>query len=130
VSDPEEYTYHPDVETDVLSSDDVGLNCIRPAPSTNLSVIKCSLSTSRKDRLEKNCNLPHSSRLETSYKMIVDSESYLNTLLFRLCENLRLENIPTPHPFNVYRLTPRHLRLNNILSQSVSIIIKTRFGVT
>jgi len=37
-----EYTYHPDVKTDdVSSSDDVGLNCIRPTPSIHLSVIKC-----------------------------------------------------------------------------------------
>ena len=40
--DSEEYTYHPEgVKIDELSSNDVGLNCIRPTPSTYLSVVKC-----------------------------------------------------------------------------------------
>jgi len=41
-SDSNEYTYHPYVGTDdESSSDDVGLNCIRPTSSTHLSVVKC-----------------------------------------------------------------------------------------
>ena len=41
-SDSDEYTYHQDVETDdESSSDDVGLNCIRPTSSTHLSAVKC-----------------------------------------------------------------------------------------
>ena len=40
--DSDEHTYHPDVETDDgSSSDDVGLNCIRPTSSTYLSIVKC-----------------------------------------------------------------------------------------
>ena len=40
--DSKEHTYHTNVETDdESSSDDVGLNCIRPTPSTLLSVVKC-----------------------------------------------------------------------------------------
>ena len=41
--DSEEYTYHSEgVETDdELSSDDIGLNCIRPTLSPHLSVVKC-----------------------------------------------------------------------------------------
>jgi len=39
-SDSYEYTYHPDVKTDDESlNDDVGLNCIRPTPSTHLSIV-------------------------------------------------------------------------------------------
>ena len=40
-SNSDEYAYHPDVETDDESSDDVGLNCIRPMSSTHLPVVKC-----------------------------------------------------------------------------------------
>ena len=41
-SNSNEDTYHPDVDTDdKSSSDDVGLNCIRPTSFIHLSVVKC-----------------------------------------------------------------------------------------
>ena len=40
----EEENYDFDVE---ITGDDIGLNCIRPTPSTHLSVIRCALSQSK-----------------------------------------------------------------------------------
>jgi len=67
-SDSEKYTSHPErVETeDELSSDDVGLNCIRPTPSIHLSVVKCVPSQpAKKDDWRKLQPFTHSPRLET-----------------------------------------------------------------
>ena len=68
---------------------------------------------------------------DKSCKVIVNIESCINAISFRLCENLGLEIVPQPHPFNVSWIDSIALEVkSDILSQSVSIIIKIRFGVT
>ena len=65
-SDSDEYTYYPDVKTDgESSSDDVGLNCIRPTLSTHLSIVKCVLSHQQKRSIGELRSFTCSSRLET-----------------------------------------------------------------
>ena len=62
----------------------------------------CSIFTSRKGRLKKNCNLPHVHKIgDKSCKVIAENKSCINAISSRLCENLGLEIIPHPHPFNV-----------------------------
>jgi len=130
-SDTEEYTYHPKVvETDESSSDDVGLNCIRPTPSTHLPVVKCVLfQLARKDDWRRTATFHTFTKIgDKSCKVIVNSENCINAISSRLYENLGLEII---HIYSTcHGLTPRHLRSNNdVLFQSVLIIMKTRFGV-
>jgi len=103
-SDYKERTYHSNAETDdESSSDDIGLNCIRPTPSTHLSVVKCvpSPSTEKVDWRRTATFHTFTKIGDKSYKMIVDNESCINAILSRLCENLGLEIIPQPHQFNV-----------------------------
>ena len=104
-----EYTYLPDVETDEKSRDDVGLNCIRPTSSTHLSVVKCVPSPPKEKVDWKRTTIFHTFNKigDKSCKVIVYSESCIDAISSRLCENLRLEIIlhhpfiPHPHPFNV-----------------------------
>ena len=103
-SDSDEYTYHPDVKTDdESSSNDVGLNCIRPTPSTHLSVVKCVPSPpAEKDDWRRTVTFHTFTKIgDNSCKVIVDSKSCTNAISSRLCENLRLEIIPPLHPFKV-----------------------------
>ena len=132
-SDSDEYAYHPDVDIDdKSSSDDVSLNCIRPTSFTHLSVVKCvhSLPAEKVDRRRTATFHTFTKIEDKSCKVIIDSGSCINIISSRLCENLELEIIPHLIHSKFFELTPQHLRSNNdVLSQSVSIIIKTRFGV-
>jgi len=103
-SDSDEYTYHPDVETDdESSSDDVFLNCIRPTPSTYFAVVKCvPFPPAKKVDWRKTATFHTFTKIgDNSSKVIVDSESCNNPISSRLCENLGLEIIPHLHPFKV-----------------------------
>ena len=117
----------------LTTSDDVGLNCIRPKPSIHLSAVKCVPSQlTEKVDWRKIATFHTFTKIgEKICKAIVDSESCTNIILSKLYENLGLEIIPHLTHLTCHGLTPRHLRLNNdVLSQSVSIITKIRFGVT
>ena len=85
------YAYHLEgVETnDKLSSDDVGLNCIRLTMSTHLSV-KCVPSQPvEKDDLGRTATFHTFTKIgDKSCKVIVDSGSCINAISSRLCENL------------------------------------------
>jgi len=103
-SDSDEYTYHPDVETDdESSSDDVSLNCIRPTPSTHLSIVKCVPSPLTKQVDWKRTATFHTFTKigDKSCKVIVDNGSCINAISSRLCENLGLKIRPHLHPFKV-----------------------------
>jgi len=132
-SDSDEYIYHPDVDTDEeSSSDDVGLNCIRPTPSTHLSVVKYVPSPlAEKIDWRRTATFHTFTKIgDKSCKVIVDSESCINVISSKLCENLGLEIIPHLTHSKCIGLTLQHLMSNNdVLSQSISIIIKIRFGV-
>ena len=102
-SDSDEYTYHPNVETDVeSSSDDVDLNCIKPTSSTH--VVKCAPSPpTEKIDWRRTTTFHTSTKTEDkSYQVIVDSESCINAISSRLHENLGLEIIRHLHPFKVF----------------------------
>ena len=65
-----------------------------------------------------------------SYKVIVDSESCINIISSRLCENLGLEIISHLYLFKVSWIDSTTLKVKRrCLVQLVSINIKTRFGV-
>ena len=103
-SNSDEYTYHPDIETDnESSSNDVGLNCIRPMPSTHLFVVKCVPSLpAEKDAWRRTATFHTFTKIgDKSCKVIVDNESCINAISSRLCENFRLEIIPHLHSFKV-----------------------------
>ena len=107
-SDSEEYTYHSEgVETDELSSDDVGLNCIRLTMSTHLSV-KCVPSQPvEKDDLGRTATFHTLTKIgDKSCKLIVDNGRCFNAISFRLCENLGLETVPHPTHSRCHRSTP------------------------
>jgi len=84
-------------------SDDVGLNCIRPTLSTHLSVVKYVPSPpAEKDDWRRTATFHTFTKIgDNSCKVIVDSESCINVISSRLCENLGLEIIPHLHPFKV-----------------------------
>jgi len=103
-SDFGEYTYHPDVDTDdESSSDDVGLNYIKPTPSTHLYIVKCVLSPSaERDNWRRTVTFHTFTKIRNkSCKVIVDSESCIDAISCKLYENLGLEIIPHLHPFKV-----------------------------
>jgi len=102
-SDSDEYTHHSDVTDDESSGDDVGLNCIRPTPSTHLAVVKCVPSPPAK-KVDWRRTATFHTFTKIGYKscqMIVDSESYINAISSRFCENLGLEIIPHLYPLKV-----------------------------
>ena len=101
--------------------------------STHLSVAKCVPSQpAEKDDWRRTITFHMFTKIgDKSCKVIMNSESCINAISSRLCENLGLEIIPYPTHLTCHGLTSRHLRLNdNVLSQSVLIIKKARFGVT
>jgi len=127
-----EYTYHPDVETDKSSSDDVGLNCIGPTQSTHyLSSSLFPLHQQKRSIGEELQPFTHSPRLETRVVRWLWTVKVVSMQYHPGCvKNLGLEIIPHRTHSTCHGLTPRQLRSNNdVLFQSVSIITKTRFGV-
>jgi len=130
-SDSDEYTYHPDIETD----DESSMMLVSTAlvnTSTHLFVVKCVPFTPvEKVDWRRTVTFHTFTKIgDKSCKVIVDSESFINAISSRLCENLGLEIIPTSTHSKCLGLISQYLRSNNdVLSQSVSIIIKTRFGV-
>ena len=111
---------------------DVGLNYIWPPPSIHLSVVKCVPSPqAEKDDWKRTVTFYTFTKIgDKSYKVIMNNKSCINAISFKLCKNLELEIIPHLHRFKMLGLMSQHLRSNNdVLFQSVSIIIKTRFGV-
>jgi len=113
-------------------SDDVGLNRIYQTPSSHLSVVRCvpSQPTEKAD-WRKYATFYTFTKIENkNCKVVVASGSCINAISSRSLENLGLEVVPTPIHWMWHGLTSRYLRSNNdILSQSISIIIKTGSGV-
>ena len=74
-------------ETDEEStSDDVGLNCINRILSTHLSVVRCVPSQpAENDDWRKSATFHMFTKIENkNCKVIVDSESYINVILFKV----------------------------------------------
>ena len=138
-SDSEEYIYDPgDVETDEEpTSDDVGLNCINQTLQTHFFVVSCVPSQPteknnwRKSATFHKLQVHKFTKIENkNWKVIMDCGSYINAISSKSLENLRFEVVPHPTHSRCHTLTPQHLRSDNdVLSQSNSIIIKTRSGV-
>ena len=84
-SDSEEYTYHPDdVETDdESSSNDVGLNCIRPTLSNYLSVVKCVPPPTKRVDCRRIATFHTFTTIRDSYKVTVDSGSLYQCIIFQ-----------------------------------------------
>ena len=88
----------------------------------------CSLSTNRKDDWRRIAIFYTFTKIgDKSCKVIVNSESCINLISSMPCENLGLEIVPYPHPFNVSWIDST--ANNNFLFQSILVITKTRFGV-
>jgi len=90
-------------ETDEESrSDDVGLNCINQTPTHLFVVRRVPSQLAKKDDWRKSATFHMFTKFgDKNYKVIVDSGSYINAILFRLCEHLGLEVVPHPHLFKV-----------------------------
>ena len=132
LSHSEEYIYDPGENFEIdedPTSNDVGLNCINQTPSTHLSVVRCVPSQlAEKDDWRKSATFCMFTKIgKKKCKVIVDSRSCINAISSKSLKNFRLKDVLHPRPFKVHGLAPRHLRSNNdVLSQSISIIIKTR----
>jgi len=86
-----------DSDTDKeITGDDISLNCIRPTPSTHLSVVRRVPSQpAEKDDWKRTAIFQTFSKIgDKNYGVIVDSESCINAILSKVIENLELDVVP------------------------------------
>ena len=133
-SDSDVYIFKgEDSEIDEEPTSDAGLNCINQTPSTHLFVVKCVSSTpAEKYDWRKSVIFHTFTKIrDKSCKVIVDIGSCINAIPSKSLKYLGLEVVPHPTRSKCLGLTPQHLRPNNdVVSQSISIITKTIYGVT
>ena len=106
--DDEKVTYHPDIDEDDdfdydQEGSNVECNYIQLAPSNYISVILCAFSESEeKDDLRRTTIFhTYTKIVGKNLKVIVDSESCVNTDSSKMIENVSLKVIPHPHPYKM-----------------------------
>ena len=90
-------------DEDFENIEETTLNCLRFPESARLSVVRCTLAQPKVSDNWRRTNIFHTFTKigERNYKVIVDSESYINIVSAVIINKVGLKAEPHPHPYKV-----------------------------
>ena len=105
-SDSDEFIFRGEEDSDMdneTTSDDIGLNCIRPTMSVYLFVVRCALSQPKeKDDWRQTTMFHIIIKIGVnSCKIIVDNESCINAVSFIIIAKFSLKAVPHAHSYGI-----------------------------